>query len=81
MNATKLLISSTAALAVVGAIGFVNAQSTDPGTTGNPPPNQQVDQSVPRPADAGTSTNGTMSNATVPSNSGNTDLPTQADRN
>lgn len=85
MNASKLLISSAAAMAVVGAIGFANAQSTDPSTATSPAATQQLDQAAPRPADqTGTSSDATMNNSgssTMQSDSGITDLAAQADRN
>ena len=81
MNASKILISCTAALAVVGAIGLANAQST--GTTTPAAPGRQLDNTtVPATQDsAGTATGTTMNNTATPAGTANTELAAQADRN
>ncbi len=81
MNASKILISCTAALAVVGAIGLANAQSTDT-TTPATPAQQMNNATVPATQDSsGTATGTTMNNTAIPSGTANADLPAQADRN
>lgn len=88
MNTSKLLVSSIAALSVVGAIGFANAQSTAPVAQ----PDSQA-----RQLDQSTNTNNTLpgsstdtmnnnNNNQVPMTTDSTlqrnaDLPAQIDRN
>ena len=81
MNASKILISCTAALAVVGAIGLANAQSTD--TTTPAAPVQQMNNATVRATQdsSGTATGTMMNNTTTPDGTANTGLAAQADRN
>jgi hypothetical protein len=77
MNVSKILISCTAAMAVVGAIGLANAQSTDTTTPTTPATEQQMNNAtVPATQDpAGAATGNTMGDTS------NTELAPQADRN
>ena len=89
MNASKLLISSAAALAVVGAIGLANAQSTAPAATST---DAQMNKQPPAAATNGTMNNnsttnsGTLNNNTTNSGTMNSTMPSgelnaQVDRN
>jgi len=85
MNASKFLISATAAMAVVGAIGFANAQTTDTTTT-TPATNQQMNQTT-TPGTmgvqdrSGTPSGSTLNNTRTQSDSAITDMAPQTDRN
>ena len=86
MNASKLLISSVAALSVVGALSLANAQQgnqmTSPPAAAQADPNQQLnnnqDSGTTAPAPGGTMNNNTMDNAPTANDPA---LPAQADRN
>ena len=88
MNASKLLISSVAALSVVGAISLANAQQgnqmTNPPAATQADPNQQMNNNnqnatgTTTPTPGGTMNNNTMNNAPTANDPA---LPAQADRN
>lgn len=85
MNASKLLISSVAALSVVGALSIANAQISSPGTGAttqmdNSRAPQDNGSEAPAPLDNAPTTtpSTTMDNAPV---AADPMLPAQADRN
>lgn len=83
MNASRILISCTTALAVVGAIGLANAQSTDTTTPPTPAPAQQTDTTTYPAAQDSTpaATGNTMGTTTTPADTSITELAAQRDRN
>ena len=76
MNASKILVSCTAAMAVVGAIGLANAQSYD--TTPSTPTAARQMNNATVPASQDSTRSATAS--TMGDNS-NTEMAAQADRN
>ncbi len=80
MNVLRILISCTAATAVVGAIGFANAQSTD--TTTPSTAAQEVNEATaPATQSPGAAMGSTMDSSTTPSDTSTTEPAAQADRN
>ncbi len=90
MNASKLLVTSVAALSVAGALTIANAQMTSPPSTAQGDTAGQMNNRAPQD-NGSTAPNGTMNNTPAPTAPATTmdnapvandpTLPAQADRN